>query len=165
MPFMAAAAAFLGSASEKITIGFLPRLTRLRSAAASLAMALPLGTDPTKPMRRTSGCRTRAEPVLPSPASILITPPGNMPSHNSPSHKLDSGAWLRSLDDDGIAGGEWRRGLSAQKRNGWSQRKPPQHERRVRRVVDGGNCGAWFSGMHVRRVRYATPFSAKSKMS
>jgi len=38
----------------EITIGFLPpssRLTRLRSAAAALAVALPVGTDPTKPMR------------------------------------------------------------------------------------------------------------------
>jgi hypothetical protein len=27
-----------------------------------------------------------------------------------------------------------------------TQRKSPQHERPVRRVVDGGNCGAWLGG-------------------
>src|SRR5262249_2888663 len=105
-------AAFLGSASGKITIGFLPpssRLTRLSPAAASLAMARPVGTEPTKPIRLTSGWRTSSAPTAPSPVMMLMTPSGNMPSHSSPNPQARQRRLLRAFDHNGIAGNERRR--------------------------------------------------------
>src|SRR5438477_395683 len=100
MPLIAALAAFFGSASGKMIIGFFPpssKLTRFNPDAASRAIARPVGTEPTKPIRSTSGWRTSAEPVAPSPVVMLTTPGGKMPSHNSPMRRLDNGACSEPL--------------------------------------------------------------------
>ena len=58
MPFIAAVAAFTGSASGKTMMGFLPpssRVTSFSPSAASRAMMRPVSTEPTNPMRSTSG--------------------------------------------------------------------------------------------------------------
>ena len=95
MPFIAAVAACTGSASGKTMMGFLPpssSVTSFSPSAASRAMMRPVSTEPTNPMRSTSGCRTMAEPVSPPPVTTFTTPGGRTPSHSSPKRRLESGA-------------------------------------------------------------------------
>ena len=118
----ACAAALTGSASGKMTIGFLPpssRVTSLRLSAASRATRRPVSTEPTKPTRATSGWRTMADPVAPSPVTMFTTPGGKISAHSSPSFRLDSGACSGPLITTVLPAASAEAAFSAQKRNGW----------------------------------------------
>ena len=116
IPATAARAARTGSTSGKTTIGFLPpssRLTFLISSAAPRSTARPVGTEPVKAIRGTSGCATSAAPaVAPRPVTTLSTP-GRQQVGGDPG-QLERGqrGLLTRLDDDRVAGGQ-RRGRLA----------------------------------------------------
>ena len=122
MPFTAAFAALAGSASGKMMIGFLPpssSVTSFSPSAASRAMMRPVSTDPTKPMRSTSGCRTMAEPVSPPPVSTFTTPGGMMSSHSSAKRRLDSGACSEPFTTTVFPAARAAAAFSTQNRKGW----------------------------------------------
>ena len=122
MPLIAAFAAATGSASGKMKMGFLPPSSSVTSfipSAASRAMIRPVSTEPTKPMRSTSGWRTMAEPVAAPPVTTLTTPGGRTPSHSSPKRRLDSGACSDPFTTTVLPATRAAAAFSAQKRNGW----------------------------------------------
>ena len=102
--------------------GFLPpssRVTSFSPSAASRAMMRPVSTEPTKPMRSTSGCRTMAEPVSPPPVTTFTTPGGSRPSHSSAKRRLDSGACSEPFTTTVFPAASAAAAFSAQKRKGW----------------------------------------------
>ena len=97
------AAAFFGSASGMVTIGFSSpgsSVAPLNFPTASRATMRPVSTEPANPIRETSLRCTRAEPVVPTPVPIFTTPGGKSSSHNSPSRRLDRGAFLGQFTDE-----------------------------------------------------------------
>ena len=103
-------------------MGFLPpssSVTSFNPSAASRAMMRPVSTEPTKPMRSTSGCRTMAEPVSAPPVTTFTTPGGRMPSHSSAKRRLDSGAWSAPFTTTVLPAASAAAAFSAQKRKGW----------------------------------------------
>ena len=121
MPLMAASCRLLGigiGENDDRILAAEFEADALEAGRRLLAMIRPVGTDPTKPMRRTSGWRTSAEPTLPSPVMMLTTPAGNMPSHNSPSRRLESGACSEPLITTVLPAASGAAAFSAQNRNG-----------------------------------------------
>ncbi len=89
-----ASAAAPRSASSKTTTGALPpssRCTRLTSAAAAWATAMPARTEPVMATICGRGCETSAAPVSRSPVTTLSTPGGRNSAASSPSISVDTG--------------------------------------------------------------------------
>ena len=114
-------AAFLGSASGKIIIGFFPpnsNDTWVKSSAAALAIIFPVETEPTTPTRLTSSCRTIASPQIASPVRTFTTPSGKISSQISAKRRLDNGACSEAFTMMVFPAARAAADFSAQKRKG-----------------------------------------------